>query len=97
MIKMSRRSIVCVQYAYRMSKAACHMAAVTLAADLRQREIAVGIVHPDVVITDMTKISGSNATVTVEQSAKGILDRVNELTMATSGHFWDYQGPTLPY
>lgn len=41
-------------YGYRMSKAALNMAATSLAHDLGKKSIAVGIVHPGMVHTDMT-------------------------------------------
>lgn len=40
---------VCVQYGYRMGKAALHIAGVTLARDFKKRGIPVGLVHPGVV------------------------------------------------
>lgn len=87
-----------LQFAYRMSKCAAHMAAVTMAHELKQREIAVGVVHPGVVITEMTKVSGSDARTTVQESAAGILQRVDELTLATSGReLQDFQGNVLPW
>lgn len=85
------------RYGYRMSKAAAHAVGVSLAADLRPAGIAVGLVHPGVVITDMTKRSGSNATVKPEDSAAGILKRVDGLTMHSTGRFWNYEGLILPF
>ena len=41
------------RYGYRMSKAALNIASVSLAKDLADREIAVGIFHPGYVQTDM--------------------------------------------
>jgi NAD(P)-dependent dehydrogenase (short-subunit alcohol dehydrogenase family) len=84
-----------VQYGYRMSKCAAHMLATSLAADLRHEGISVGIVHPGVVITDMTRISGARATVTPEKSVEGILARVEELSIDTTGTFWDFRGEVL--
>ena len=42
------------RYGYRMSKAAVNMAGVSLAHDLKPRGIAVAILHPGAVRTDMT-------------------------------------------
>ena len=86
-----------MQYAYRMSKCACHQMTVTLAADLRSQDIPVAVVHPGVVITAMTKISRSNATVTVEESADGILARAEQIDMTNTGRYWDWRGFILPW
>lgn len=40
---------MCVQYGYRMGKAALHIAGATLARDFKQRGIPVGLIHPGVV------------------------------------------------
>ena len=68
------------------------------------REARLASLHPDfslwivgVVITDMTKISGSNATVTPEESAAGILRIAESLNLTNSGQFWDFQGTPLPW
>lgn len=45
----AQRLHACQQYGYRMSKCAAHMAAVSMAAELRASGVAVGIVHPGVV------------------------------------------------
>lgn len=45
-------------YGYRMSKAALSMAGKSLAIDLKPRQIAVAILHPGMVSTDMTNHSG---------------------------------------
>lgn len=41
--------VMCVQYGYRMGKAALHIAGATLARDFKQRGIPVGLIHPGVV------------------------------------------------
>ena len=45
----------------------------------------------------MTKISGSNATVTPDDSAAGILRVAATVDLGKSGTFWDYQGNPLPW
>lgn len=81
-------------YGYRMSKAALNMAGKTLAIDLRPRGIAVGIVHPGWVRTDMTSGQGL---LDPEESAAGILARLDALTPETSGTFWHQNGQILPW
>jgi NAD(P)-dependent dehydrogenase (short-subunit alcohol dehydrogenase family) len=82
------------RYGYRMSKAALNMAGVSLAKDLQSRGLAVAILHPGYVRTDMTNHSGL---IEPEESVAGLLDRIDELTMETSGGFWHSNGEVLPW
>ena len=79
-------------YGYRMSKAALNIASVSLANDVKEKGIAVGIVHPGYVQTEMTNNTGN---ITPEESAAGILARMDELTLETSGTFWHSSGEKL--
>lgn len=81
-------------YGYRMSKAALNIATVSLSHDLLQKDIAVGLVHPGYVKTEMTGFSGH---LTPEESAKGILERLEELDFGTAGTFWHSNGEILPW
>ena len=81
-------------YGYRMSKAAVNMAGASLANDLRERAIAVALLHPGYVRTDMT---GGKGLISAEQSATGLIQRMDELDMDTSGGFWHAQGERLPW
>ncbi|GAB1257802.1 SDR family oxidoreductase [Aurantivibrio plasticivorans] len=82
------------QYGYRMSKAALNAAGVSLAHDLAGDNIAVAILHPGFVQTDMV---GGMGDVTPQQSASGLAARIEELTMETSGTFWHANGDQLPW
>jgi NAD(P)-dependent dehydrogenase (short-subunit alcohol dehydrogenase family) len=82
------------RYGYRMSKAALNMAGVSLAHDLKDREISVAILHPGFVRTDMT---GRNGLLNADESASGLLQRMEELTLETSGTFWHTNGEVLPW
>ncbi len=82
------------RYGYRMSKAALNMAGVSLAHDLRPREISVAILHPGYVRTDMT---GGRGLVDPPESARGLVDRLEELSLETSGGFWHMSGERLPW
>jgi len=82
-------------YGYRMSKAALNMAGKSLAIDLRSRGIAVAILHPGMVKTDM--LSGHAGQVEPADAARGLLARVGELTLETSGGFWHANGQRLPW
>jgi NAD(P)-dependent dehydrogenase (short-subunit alcohol dehydrogenase family) len=81
-------------YGYRMSKAALNMAGVSLALDLKPRGIAVAILHPGYVRTDMT---GGSGQVGPDESARMLLARIDALTIDSSGHFWHANGETLPW
>jgi len=85
-------------YGYRMSKAALNIAGVSLAKDLAKREIAVGILHPGMVATDMTSRFGhSPAMQQADETATKLLARVDELTLESSGTFWHANGEQLPW
>jgi len=81
-------------YGYRMSKAAVNAAGMSLARDLAEREIAVALLHPGYVKTDMT---GNSGHVTPEEAASMLLDRVDDLDMEHTGVFWHANGEELPW
>jgi len=80
-------------YGYRMSKAALNMAGVNLAHDFRDQGVAVAILHPGFVATDMT---GRNGIPTAE-AAKGLITRIDQLRLESSGSFWHANGEQLPW
>ena len=82
------------RYGYRMSKAALNMAGKSLAVDMKPRGVAVAILHPGMVKTDMI---GGNGQVEPADAAKGLLARIDDLTLATSGGFWHMNGERLPW
>jgi len=82
------------RYGYRMSKAALNMAGKSLAIDLRPSGVAVAILHPGMVKTDMV---GGGGQVEPEEAAAGLLARVDALTLETSGGFWHANGERLPW
>lgn len=87
-------------YGYRMSKAAANMLGVCLAHDLAKRRIAVVCLHPGSVRTEMTRsISGAVVGTFVEpaDAARGLLDRIDELTLETTGTFRHANGEALPW
>lgn len=81
-------------YAYRMSKAAVNAAGKSLSVDLKPRGIAVAILHPGWVRTDMT---GHGGLIDPDESASGLIKRMEELTLDTSGGFWHTNGERLPW
>jgi len=82
------------RYGYRMSKAALNMAGVSLAHDLRPRGIAVAILHPGFVRTKMTGFEGL---IDAPEATAGLIARIEELTLETSGGFWHQNGERLPW
>lgn len=88
-------------YGYRMSKAAANMAGLNLARDLAPRGIAVVCLHPGSVRTQMTRGLTDQATVGMlvdpDTSARGLIARIDELTLETTGGFRHANGETLPW
>jgi len=82
------------RYGYRMSKCAVNMAGRSLAHDLKDAGVAVAILHPGFVRTDMT---GHQGLVDPPESAAGLIARIDELTLETSGGFWHANGERLPW
>ncbi|MGI9310900.1 MAG: SDR family oxidoreductase [bacterium] len=80
-------------YGYRMSKAAANMAGVNLAHDLRERGIAVFMLHPGLVATEMTDRRG----IAPSAAAQGIIARMQQLSLGDSGTFWHAEGHPLPW
>ncbi|MDX1517810.1 MAG: SDR family oxidoreductase [Woeseiaceae bacterium] len=80
-------------YGYRASKTAANMIGTNLKHELEPRGIAVALLHPGLVATDMTGGHGISAS----DSAAGLIERIDELTLATSGGFWHAEGYRLPW
>jgi len=87
------------RYGYRMSKAALNIAAVSLARDLTEDNIAVGIYHPGYVQTEMVNSNGvlTNGDISANVAAERLLALMDNLTMANSGVFKHSNGETLPW
>jgi NAD(P)-dependent dehydrogenase (short-subunit alcohol dehydrogenase family) len=81
-------------YIYRSSKSALNMVARSLALDLAPRGIAVALLHPGWVQTDM---GGPNAWITPEQSIKGMRKSIDKVTLEDSGVFYAYDGQQVPW
>lgn len=80
-------------YGYRMSKAAVNMAGKSLSVDLMDSGIAVFLLHPGWVSTQMTGGTG----IDVRVSATGLIKRMDELDMSQTGTFWHQEGYELPW
>ena len=81
-------------YGYRLSKAAANMAGVNLAHDFRPRGVAVALLHPGYVRTNMT---GGNGMTDAATAAAGLIERMDALDMDMSGSFWHAEGYQLPW
>ncbi len=82
-------------YGYRMSKVALNIAGKSLAVDLQSRGIAVAILHPGLVKTRMVRYNPNGISPT--ESVKGLIARIDELTLENSGSFWHANGTVLPW
>jgi len=80
-------------YGYRCSKAAANMVGMNLHHDLSPDGIAVFLLHPGYVATDMTGGGG----VPASDSARGLIARLDELGIEQSGSFWHAEGHPLPW
>lgn len=81
-------------YGYRMSKAALNAAGVSLAHDLKGSGIAVALLHPGFVQTDMVQHAGD---ITPREAASRLATRMDELDLSNSGSFWHSNGERLPW
>lgn len=81
-------------YGYRVSKTAVNMVGMNLSHDLKAKGIAVILLHPGYVRTDMT---GGGGGTSPEDSAKGLIERIDELDLENSGGFWHAEGYRLPW
>jgi NAD(P)-dependent dehydrogenase (short-subunit alcohol dehydrogenase family) len=81
-------------YAYRSSKAAVNKVMQVLAVELEGEGIIVCPVHPGWVRTDM---GGSEADISVDESADGLFALIGSLRMEQSGRFWTWDGREHPW
>lgn len=79
---------------YRSSKAALNAAMKSIAIDNRHKEIAVLILHPGWVKTDM---GGSNAPMEIPESVLKMRETIANFTIEQSGEFLRFDGLKLPW
>jgi len=80
-------------YGYRASKAAANMVGMNLRHDLGAAGVAVALLHPGLVATDMT---GGNG-VSPQDAARGLIACMDSLNLDNSGGFWHAEGYRLPW
>jgi short-subunit dehydrogenase len=67
---------------------------VSLAHDLKDQDVAVALLHPGYVQTEMVNNSGDiSAAVAVER----LMQRIEELNLNNTGTFWHSNGEVLPW
>lgn len=81
-------------YSYGAAKAALNKVMKSLSIDLKDRGIAVAVVHPGYVQTDM---GGPGADITPRESAEGIRAVADGLTLETTGSFFKWNGALHPW
>jgi NAD(P)-dependent dehydrogenase (short-subunit alcohol dehydrogenase family) len=79
---------------YRASKAALNAAWRTLALDWRSQPVALAMLHPGWVKTDM---GGPNAPLAAQTSVAAMRRLIERLTPADSGAFLGHEGETIPW
>ena len=82
-------------YGYRASKAALNAVGVSLAKDLDDKGIWVGLLHPGFVSTKMVNFQGQ---IEADESVSGLAKIIDERADASNtGHFWHTNGEYLPW
>lgn len=85
-------------YGYRMSKCAANMLGINLYHELRPHGIAVVLLHPGQVATDMTRgVSGVGDFITPEMSAAGLIEQLDAVHSGTPPEFRHSDGSLLPW
>ncbi|KAF8688413.1 Enoyl-(Acyl carrier protein) reductase, partial [Rhizoctonia solani] len=79
---------------YGISKAALNMVGRKLAHELEPSNVAVVLVHPGWVQTDM---GGSDAPLTAVESIGGMLKVISQVDLKNSGEYWQWDGQRLPW
>ncbi len=79
---------------YRTSKAAVNMAMRARSFQLKAQGIAVAVINPGWVKTDM---GGPNARITVEESVRGMRTVIDGLTLERTGSFLNWNGREYPW
>ncbi|KAK0715273.1 hypothetical protein B0H67DRAFT_645045 [Lasiosphaeris hirsuta] len=88
--------------AYGMSKAAANWFAKKLSVEFREAGLLVGVVHPGWVKTPMGQaladaINFKEPPMSVEESAKAVIEQIDGLTPEKSGQFLMYDGKQMPW
>ncbi|MBN8281149.1 MAG: SDR family oxidoreductase [Gammaproteobacteria bacterium] len=82
---------------YRASKAALNMEMKNLAVVLKNRKIAVAMINPGPVDTDMMKGMPKSMLRTKESAVSDMIRITDRLNLDNTGLFWNYSGEFLPW
>lgn len=85
------------QYSYSASKATLNMYLQRMAADLKERGIVSIGMTPGFVLTGMTRAAGLSPTMLPDESARGQIAVIENLTMADTGTFYRYTGEQMDW
>ncbi|KAK9366246.1 hypothetical protein V1509DRAFT_641913 [Lipomyces kononenkoae] len=86
-------------YGHHASKAALNMVGKLLSLDLKEKGIAVGLVHPGFMRTEMTKNVGfdkywdDGGAVTPDQAAESLATFIEGFDLSKTGQYWAPRGP----
>ena len=88
-----------VRYWYDTSKAALNMAFVSLAHDAKDDGVSVLLLQPGLVLVDRTRKYGLPERVytPVDESVASMRERIKELSLATTGKFFERRGDPMPW
>jgi len=81
-------------HSYRASKAALNMCTRLQAGALKPDDVIAVALHPGWVRTDM---GGSNARLSTTESVAGMIDVIDQLSLADAGRYLTYDGEELPW
>jgi short-subunit dehydrogenase len=81
------------RYGYRASKTAVNQIGTNLKHELMPHGIAVALLHPGMVATELTGGSG----IPPAEAAQGLIERIDALDLQNSGGFWHAEGYELPW
>ncbi|MDP2322416.1 MAG: SDR family oxidoreductase [Gammaproteobacteria bacterium] len=84
-------------YIYRSSKAALNMVMVNVANQLKPRGIAVALIDPGPVDTDMMKSLPKKMLRPVSTAGSDLIRITDQLSMENTGTFWTFDGTVLPW
>jgi NAD(P)-dependent dehydrogenase (short-subunit alcohol dehydrogenase family) len=84
-------------YFYRASKAALNMEMRNLAFALKGKGIAVALINPGPVDTDMMKGLPKAMLRTKEDAVKDLIRITDQLNLENTGSFWNFDGTPLPW
>ena len=86
-------------YSHHASKSALNMVGKLLSLDLKDKGVAVGLVHPGFMRTDLTKGVGfdkfwdDGGAVTPDVAAESLIEFTDKFDISKTGQYWAPRGP----